>query len=164
MERCDREQQQEEEEDGVTMEGDEYPSSSTRSDVWYEKIFPIVDHVRKRSMELIYTLGTHLALDKQTVYFMGRLFKTHRMKNKPTKEGFKFIVLSAILGFVVNFSPDGRIAAKSDKMDYNINIEFGKIGSMIIYLVHSITKLLDKQSRRVKAHTMIRKTRAQKNK
>ncbi len=35
---------------------------------------------------------------------------------------------------------------------------------MIMYLVDSITKLLDKQTRRVKAHTLIRKTRAQKNK
>ena len=37
------------------------------------------------------------------------------MKNKATKEGFKFIVLTAIQGFVVNFSPDGRIAAKLDQ-------------------------------------------------
>ena len=47
------------------MEEDEYPSSSTGSEVWYEKIFPVVDDVRKRSMDLIYTLGTHLVLDKQ---------------------------------------------------------------------------------------------------
>jgi len=59
MERCDHEQQQEEEEeDVVTIEEDDDLSSSNESDVWYEKIFQIVDHVRKRSMDLIYTLVT----------------------------------------------------------------------------------------------------------
>ena len=166
VERCDREQQQEQEqEEDAIIEEDEDPSSSNGSDVWYEKIFPIVDHVRKRSMDLIYTLGTHLALDEQMIRFMGRSLETHRMKNKPIKEGFKFFVLATIQGFVVNFSPDGRTAAKSDKVDYDINnVEFGKIGSMIMYLVDSVTKLLEKQSRRVKAHCMIRKTRLQKSK
>ena len=47
-------------------------------------------------------------------------------------------------------------------MDYDIKyVEFGKKGSIIIYLVDSINKLLDKQTGRVKAHTMIRKIRAQ---
>ena len=92
MERCDHEQQQEEEQDtSFTIEEDEDPSSSNGSDVWYEKIYSIVDHIRKRSMELIYTLGTHLALDEQMIRFMGRSLKTHRMKNKPIKEGFKFL-------------------------------------------------------------------------
>ncbi len=43
-------------------------------------------------------------------------------------------------------------------------VEFGKIGSIIMYLVYSITKLLEKQTRRVKTHTLIRKIRAQTNK
>jgi len=47
-------------------------------------------------MELIYTLGTHLALDEQMIRFMGRSLETHRMKNKPIKEGFKFFVLATI--------------------------------------------------------------------
>lgn len=43
-------------------------------------------------------------------------------------------------------------------------VEFGKIVSIIMYLVDSITKLLEKQTRRVKTHTLIWKIRAQTNK
>ncbi len=68
---------------------------------------------------------------------MERLLEIHCMKNKPIKEGFKFFVLATMQGFVVNFSPDGPTAAKSDRIDYNINnLKFDKIGSMIMYLVN----------------------------
>ncbi len=50
-------------------------------------------------------------------------------------------MLAITTGFVVNFSPDGRTAAKSKekgKMDYDTtNKNYGKIGSMMLYLVQS---------------------------
>ena len=164
IERCDCKQQLEEEQDVVAMEDDEYLLSSTGPDALYEKIFPNFDHDKKGSMELIYILGTRLALDEQMIRFTDRSNRTHHMKNKPIKQGLKCLVLATIQGSVVNFSPDGCTIAKSDRMDYNINnIEFGKVGSMVMYVVDSITKSLDKQTRIVRAHAMIRKTRAQKN-
>ena len=86
------------------------------------------------------------------------------MKNKPIKEGFKFFVLAISTGFVVNFSPDGRTAAKSkdkNKMDYDTtNNEYGKIGSMMLYLVESILHLKQKQVARFVKNRKKRATRA----
>ena len=70
------------------------------SKVWYEKIKPLVDHMRVKSQDLIFILGTFLALDEMMIRFMGRSVETHRMKNKPIKEGFKFFVLAISTGFV----------------------------------------------------------------
>ena len=50
---------------------------------------------------------------------------------------------------MINFSPDGRTAAKKvadGKMDYKVNVEHSKIGSMILYLIDSIVKLKEKQN------------------
>ena len=88
------------------LDEDETPETE-ESGVWYEKIKPLVDHMREKSQDLIFVLGTFLALDEMMIRFMGRSKETHRMKNKPIKEGFKFFVLAITTGFVVNFSPDG---------------------------------------------------------
>ena len=41
--------------------------------------------------------------------FKGRSSQTHRMKNKPIKEGYKFFALcDNATGFVYDFLPDGR--------------------------------------------------------
>ena len=98
-------------------------------------------------MNLIFTLGTILALDKMMICFMGRSHETHRIKNKPIKEGYEFFVLATLFGFIVSFTPDGRSAAKSGgKLDFNLkNKEFGKIGSMILFIVSSISILVNKQ-------------------
>ncbi len=65
-----------------------------------------------KSQDIIFVLGTFLAIDEMMIQFMGRSIKTHRMKNKPIKEGFKFFVLAVSTRFAANFSPDGRTAAK----------------------------------------------------
>eukprot|EP00957_Ditylum_brightwellii_P016009 1206295-Ditylum_brightwellii.AAC.1 len=36
--------------------------------------------------------------------------ETHRMKNKPIGEGYKFFALTTTNGFIANFTPDGRRA------------------------------------------------------
>ena len=89
--------------------------------------------MREKSQELVYVQGTFLVVDEMMIRFMGRSRETHRMKNNPIKEGFKFFVLAITTGFVLNFIPDGRTAAKSkesNKMDYDTNSEYGKIGSI----------------------------------
>ena len=57
----------------------------------YEKVEPLVNNVRERSMNLIFTLGTILAPDEMMIRFMGRSHETHRIKNKPIKEGNIFL-------------------------------------------------------------------------
>ena len=65
---------------------------------------------------------------------MGKSVETHRMRNKPIKEGYNFFALSTITGFIINFTPDGRTAAKKNKQEYkNVNNK-GKIESMILYV------------------------------
>ena len=94
------------------LEEDTPETNETR--VWYEKKKPLVDHVREKSQDLIlFVLGTFLALDRMMIWFMGWSKETHRMKNKPIKEGFKSFILAITTGFVVNFSPDRQTAAKS---------------------------------------------------
>ena len=61
--------------------------------VWYEKVEPLVNHVRERSINLIFTLGIILALDEMMISFMGRSHETHRIKNKSIKEGYNFFVM-----------------------------------------------------------------------
>eukprot|EP00957_Ditylum_brightwellii_P000678 53432-Ditylum_brightwellii.AAC.1 len=47
------------------------------------------------------------------IRFSGRSSKTHRIKNKPIGEGFKFFALTTSQGFVANYTSDGRTAFKS---------------------------------------------------
>ena len=90
--------------------------SSTKK-VWYEKLTFMVDHVRTVSQSFIYILGTLLSLDEMMIRFFGRSSETHRMKNKPIKEGYKFFVLATKEGYIVNFTPDGRRAAKTGEQE-----------------------------------------------
>ena len=68
------------------------------------------------------------------IQFMGKSLETHRMKNKPIKEGYKFFVLSTINGFIVNFTPDGRTAARKENQEYENVKNKGKIESMILFV------------------------------
>ena len=162
IERVQREQEvQIADDEDLNLEEDS--PDSEESKVWYEKVKPLVDHMSDKSQELVYVLGTFLAVDEMMIRFMGRSRETHRMKNKPIKEGFKFFVLAITTGFVLNFSPDGRTAAKSkesNKMDYDTNSEYGKIGSMVLYLVNSILALKEKQVSRFIKSKKKRATRA----
>ena len=68
--------------------------------LWYHKVKPVVEHMRQKSLDLIYILGTYLALDEMMIRFCGRSEETHRIKNKPSKKGLsslhlqQFVVLS----------------------------------------------------------------------
>ena len=62
-----------------------------------------------------------LSLDEMMIRFVGRCRETHNIKNKPIGEGFKFFVLATMMGFVVNFTPDGRIAEKKGEQEYEQN-------------------------------------------
>ena len=129
---------------------------------WYNKIEPIVTHVRIKSLALIFTLGTFLAIDEMMVRFSGKSMETHRIKNKPISEGYKFFVLALTNGFVVTFTPDGRTAAKQDgKMDYDSkHKELGKVGSLVLHLAKSIHTLRKKQKDRIKRKQLLRTTRS----
>ncbi len=53
------------------------------------------------------------------IRFSGRSLETHRIKNKPISEGYKFYILCTTTGYIVNFTPDGRVAAKHNKQEYD---------------------------------------------
>eukprot|EP00957_Ditylum_brightwellii_P154626 11768405-Ditylum_brightwellii.AAC.1 len=55
------------------------------------------------------------------IQFSGRSNETHRMKNKPIWEGYKFFALTPTEGFLINFTPDRRSAAKSGRQEYEVN-------------------------------------------
>ena len=73
--------------------------------------------------------------------FAGRSLETHHMKNKPIGEGYKFFCLATKEGYIINFTPNGRTAAKSQTQEYKADKKFGKIESMIIHVLSVIKKL-----------------------
>ena len=123
--------------------------------VWYDKLTFVINHVRKVSQGLIYILGTVLSLDEMMIRFFGRSYETHRMKNKPIKEGYKFFVLTTKDGFIVNFTPDGRRAAKAGEQEYVEDKSLGKIESMILFMLQIIPQLKEKQLSRLRTKNKI---------
>ena len=75
------------------------------------------------------------------VRFMGRSLQTHQIKNKPIGEGYKLFVLTIYRGFVVNFTPDGRTAAKEGNQEYDTKNGEGKIASMILHVCEVIDRM-----------------------
>ena len=126
-------------------------NSRKKVSLWFDKMEPFISHFRKVSESMIHTLGTNLSLDEMMIRFMGRSNQTHRIKNKPISEGYKFFVLATSNGFIVNFTPDGRSAAKNDGQEYNEDKDGGKIQSMIKHVVSIIDRLKDKQKRRLRS-------------
>ena len=58
-------------------------------------------------------------------------------------------------GFVVNFTPDGRIAAQLGYQEYTEDKSLGKIESMIIFMLQIIPQLKEKQLTRLKKRVKI---------
>ena len=112
-------------------------------------------------MSLIYELGSVLSIDEMMIRFCGKSNETHRIKGKPIREGYKFFVLATKQGYIVNFTPDGRSAAKDvDKMDYDsTNNYLGKIGALVLHLCDAIILLKEKQIKRIKNKSNQRITR-----
>jgi len=109
-------------------------------------------------MKLIYELGSVLAIDEMMIRFRVKSNETHRIKNKPIAEGYKFFVLATREGYIVNFTPDGRLAANDVyRMDYDsTNKNLGKIGSLVLYLCDAIILLKEQQMKRIE-NTLNRK-------
>eukprot|EP00957_Ditylum_brightwellii_P169681 12915108-Ditylum_brightwellii.AAC.1 len=82
------------------------------------------------------------------VRFLGRSMETHHIKDKPIGEGYKLFTLSTMFGYIANFTPDGRTAAKSQKHEYKTVQSVGKIKSMILHVVSIISHLCDKEKSR----------------
>lgn len=72
-------------EENVTEEDGDDSSAESIAEVGY-----LINHLRTVSLSLIYVLGTFLSLDEMMIRFFGCSIETHRMKNKPIKEGFNF--------------------------------------------------------------------------
>ena len=156
MERVLADQEEEEEDDdthdsdGRTLQDDELQKKNKNVSLWFDKLEPFISHFREVSESMIHTLGTNLSLDETMIRFMGRSSQTHRIKNKPISEGYKFFVLATSNGFVVNFTPDGRSAGKKDGQEYEKDKNTGKIESMINHVVSIIDRLRKTQKKRVK--------------
>ena len=114
----DQDNLMEEDSEGSESDGDcknEKEDESNKKTIWFDKLEVLIDYVRNVSFDLIHTLGTCLSLDEMMIRLKGKSLETHRIKKKPIKEGFKFFVLSTMNGFILNFTPDGRTAAKKKR-------------------------------------------------
>ena len=132
---------------------------SSKNDVWFRKLSLLVDNFRNVSESLIYILGSLLSIDEMIIRFMGRSLEIHRLKNKPISEGYNFFVLATSEGFIVNFTPDGRTAAKTGELEYDTDKGMGKIESMIMYVLRKIEILKQKQQKRIQTYYRKIKTR-----
>ena len=90
------------------------------------------------------------------IRFRGRSSQTHRIKNKPIKEGYKFFALSTVKGFIVNFTPDGRATKKNE---YETKSSSGKIQSMMEHLIQTIFDLKERQHQKLKSRYKFVSTR-----
>ena len=72
------------------------------------------------------------------IRFSGRCVETHRMKNKPISEGYKLFALTDKQGYVLNFTPDGRISTKTNQQQEYLVDGTSKIKSMIQFLVTTV--------------------------
>ena len=74
------------------------------------------------------------------IRFRGRSNQTHRIKNKPIKEGYKFFVLAcAWTGFILNFTPTGMNPGKHTNLnEYDTKGKEGKIMPMLMYLIDTL--------------------------
>ena len=120
-----------------------------RKKVWYHKVEPFLDLVHNISMSFIHTIGTYPSIDEIIILISGRSQETHRIKNKPKREGFKLYVLATYSGYIINFTTDGRTAINNEKMKYEIDPINCKIQTMLMFLVEAIKKLREKQTERI---------------
>ena len=120
--------------------------------VWFHKLQFLVNHVREVSFDLTFVLGTLLSLDEMMIRYCSRSLETHRIKNKPIGEGYKFFALTTSDGFVANFTPDGRSASKTNRQEYEIEDGEGKIEAMISFVTRIINRFRKKQEDRMKNH------------
>ena len=67
---------------GEEPEQEESEDEMKKREVWFEKLRPVIDHVRSVSQAMIFTLGTILSLDEMMIRFFGRSLETHCMQNK----------------------------------------------------------------------------------
>lgn len=110
------------------------------SDVWFQKVSFLVNHVRNLCSSLLRKPGSRLALDEMMVRFKGRSNETHRLKNKPIDEGFKFFVLAdSETGFVHYFTPDGRVSGAYGRNEFKpADGSGGKIHHMVLHCVEKV--------------------------
>ena len=158
MERIQRNQEEELESKSEEEEEDEV-SKESKKVVWFEKLKFLITHVREISYLLVFILGTVLSLDEMMIRFKGRSNETHRIKNKPIKEGYKFFVLCTSLGYVLNFTPDGRTANKTKQQEYLAEASVGKIESMILHLVEVVDRFRDRQQKRLGKYKRVLRSR-----
>jgi hypothetical protein len=121
--------------------------------IWYYKIEAFINHVREINSDLIHVLGTCISLDEMMIRFLGQSLESHRMKNKPISEGFKFFVLTNTLGYVVNFTPDGRTAAKTGRQEYAASSTERKIKSMVKFITSTVDEFCALQKERFSKKT-----------
>eukprot|EP00957_Ditylum_brightwellii_P158039 12030376-Ditylum_brightwellii.AAC.1 len=63
----------------------------------------------------------------------------------PIGEGYKLFTLCKLCGCIINFTSDGRSAAKLQQQEHKTSCLAGKIESMILHMVSIISHLCDKQ-------------------
>eukprot|EP00957_Ditylum_brightwellii_P137241 10463682-Ditylum_brightwellii.AAC.1 len=131
-------------EDDEETETKSEEDDETSQTVWYYKLKHLIDNVRDASVLLIWLLGACLALDGMMVRFSGRSMKTHYIKDKPIGEGCNLFTLSTTAGYIVNFTPDDRTAAKSQQQEYKTMNSVEKIENMILNVISIISHLCDK--------------------
>ena len=142
-ERVQREQQAQNNDDN------ERELTNNNNKMWFDKLQYLIEHVRSVNYNALFILGTILSLDEMMVRFSGKSEETQRLKGKPISEGYKLFVLATKDGFVVNFTPDGRTAAKKGGLEYDLSKKLGKTESMIIHLVDIIERHKEKQKTRL---------------
>lgn len=68
-----------------------------------KKIYPLHEAIRKRSLDLYQPLQ-QLSIDERMVKSKARSHLRQYIRNKPTKWGFKYLIIADVTGYTINFS------------------------------------------------------------
>ncbi len=93
----------------------------------------MIGHIRRISLKCLAYPGLSVCIDGQMIRCTGRTGETHRIKGKPTGEGYKFFVLAdSRIGCVIHFILDGRLASKRSENEFSkADSNYGKIVHML---------------------------------
>jgi len=73
--------------------------------------------------------------------------------------------LTTVIGFIVNFTPDGQTASKNDSQEYHsASKAMGKIESMMLFVTLIIEKFKKKQEERIKQYNTTLRSRKEQTK
>ena len=97
----------------------------------YYKLRPLISHLQKKFMEH-FIPSPYISHDEAMVKYFGKHSCKQSIRNKPIRFGYKMWCQNTPTGYLLAFDP---YQGKTYKGDENMEKEFGKAASTVLYLI-----------------------------